>query len=490
MTETIDAVLRAQAAAHPDKDMVVDPASRIGYRELEDSTAALAAGFHDAGIGKGSRVGLLQPNGTDWVRIALALMRIGAVLVPLSTLLRPAELEAQLRMASVQFLIATEEFRGNRYPVRRDHLPALREVWTATRALAVSGERATADALSAYVRESDPMVIMFTSGSSGPPKGVLHSHRNALGAVRSGLDARCITADTRLYLPMPFFWIGGFGAGILSALLAGATLVTEPIPRPESTLDMLQRERVTLFRGWPEQAAALARHADTADLSALAPGSLEALLPEERRSLPGARASLLGMTESFGPYCGYRADTDMPESAWGSCGRPFDGVEVRIAGDGPVGEIQIRGPHLLRGICRRSREDVFTPDGFYPTGDLGRLDDDGFLFHHGRCDDMFKVRGASVYPSEVQRALRGIAGVRAAHVVNVADGQTNRVGAIVVGAGLTIPTLVSGARATLSPFKVPTLWLIVTDEEAVPRGATGKVDAAALRELLREGDRQ
>ena len=122
---------------------------------------------------------------------------------------------------------------------------------------------------------------MFTSGSSGPPKGVIHSHGNALGAVRSGLAARCIDADTRLYLPMPFFWVGGFGGGLLSALLAGATLVTEQIPQPETTLRLLERERVTLFRGWPDQAEALARHADSvgADLTALRPGSLEALLP-------------------------------------------------------------------------------------------------------------------------------------------------------------------------------------------------------------------
>ena len=109
---------------------------------------------------------------------------------------------------------------------------------------------------------ADPLVIMFTSGSSGAPKGVLHSHGDALGAVQSGLAARCITSDTRLYLPMPFFWVGGFGSGILSTLLAGATLVTEEIPRPETTLRLLEAERVTLFRGWPDQAETLARHAD------------------------------------------------------------------------------------------------------------------------------------------------------------------------------------------------------------------------------------
>src|SRR6516225_114495 len=139
------------------------------------------------------------------------------------------------------------------------------------------------------VTAADPLVIMFTSGSSGAPKGVVHSHGNALAAVQSGLAARCIASDTRLYLPMPFFWVGGFGSGILSTLLAGATLVTEEIPRPESTLRLLATEGVTLFRGWPDQAEALARHADTvgADLTALRPGSLEALLPPEQRAQTG-----------------------------------------------------------------------------------------------------------------------------------------------------------------------------------------------------------
>ena len=148
----------------------------------------------------------------------------------------------------MQFLVSVEEFRGHRYlddlrSVPRLELPALRQVWPVDRlADATAGERARriVDAMAETVTAADPLVIMFTSGSSGAPKGVVHSHGNALGAVRSGLAARCITSDTRLYLPMPFFWVGGFGSGILSALLAGATLVTEEIPRPETTLRLLE----------------------------------------------------------------------------------------------------------------------------------------------------------------------------------------------------------------------------------------------------------
>jgi acyl-CoA synthetase (AMP-forming)/AMP-acid ligase II len=350
--------------------------------------------------------------------------------------------------------------------------------------------------MAATVTVADPLVIIFTSGSSGAPKGVIHSHGNALGAVQSGLVARCITSDTRLYLPMPFFWVGGFGSGILSALLAGATLVTEEIPRPETTLRLLARERVTLFRGWPDQAEALARHAGSVgvDLSALRPGSLDALLPPEQRAQPGARATLFGMTEAFGPYCGYPADTDMPTAAWGSCGKPFPGMEVRIVDPdngqpvarGTVGMIQIRGPHTLRGMCRRSREELFTADGFYPTGDLGHLDDDGFMFYHGRSDDMFKVSGATVYPSEVERALRGIDGVENAFVTNVSGAAGQRVGAAVVcgNQALTAEQLSSSARKLLSAFKVPTVWLVLGSDDDVPRGGTGKVDIRRLRDML------
>ncbi len=495
----MDQLVRVQAARHGAKPAVIDTASRITFHELDAATRELAAAYVDAGIGKGTRVGLIMPNGVRWVQIAVALTRIGAVLVPLSTLLKPPELVAQLRVASVQFLISVEEFRGHRYLDDLPNLPALRQVWPAEWAVETTASDAAlriVDALTAAVSAGDPLVIMFTSGTSGPPKGVVHSHGNALAAVRSGLAARCIDSTTRLYLPMPFFWVGGFGSGVLSALLSGATLVTEEIPQPETTLRLLERERVTLFRGWPDQAEALARHADSvgADLSGLRPGSLDALLPPDQRAQPGARAKLFGMTEAFGPYCGYPADTDMPRSAWGSCGKPFDGMEVRIVDPvdgrpvrtGTVGVIQIRGPQMLRGVCRRRREDLFTVDCFYPTGDLGHLDEDGFLFYHGRSDDMFKVSGATVYPSEVEQALRTIDGVEGAFVTNVPGEQGGRVGAAIVCDTTTTTTeqLRNAARNLLSAFKVPTVWLLVDSDDAIPRGSTGKVDVRRLREML------
>jgi acyl-CoA synthetase (AMP-forming)/AMP-acid ligase II len=513
--DTVDSVLRRQAALAVDKPMVIDAYDRLTFGDLERNTRRLAACLLEAGITKGTRVGLIKPNGTLWVEFAIAITRIGAVLVPLSTLMRPGELVAQLRAASVQHLIAAKAFRGHRYlaelrvelddsgpldgPLQHTRLPALRHTWTTDQIRDIVPSVASesfVDTLAAAVRPADPLLVLFTSGSSGPPKGVIHSHGNAFGAVRPGLVARCITADTRLYLQMPMFWVGGFGAGVLATLLAGATLITEPSSQPEATLRLLERERITLYRGWREQADALARVAAQmkVDLSSLQPGSLDAMLPPALRAQPGARASLFGMTEAFGPFCGYPADTDMPPSAWGSCGKPFAGMDVRIVDPdtgaevpaGTVGMMQIRGPHIMRGICHRSREELFTADGFYPTGDLCHLDADGFMFYHGRSDDMFKISGATVYPVEVETALRTVSGVDGIWVTNVPGPEGNRVGAAVLcdTAVMTVEELRTAAKALLSSFKVPTVWLLLDDDTTVPRTLTGKVNAPGLRALF------
>ena len=203
------------------------------------------------------------------------------------------------------------------------------------------------------------------------------------------------------------------------------------------------------------------------------------------------------MTETFGPYCGARLDGDLPADKHGSCGQPFDGIEVRVVATdsraelpaGETGEICVRGRNVMRGICGRTREATFDRDGFYPTGDLGALDADGYLWYRGRRDDMFKVKGATVYPSEVETALRTIEGVRQAHVTNV-PGDTDTVGALVVCA-LPLDDLVAAARARLSAFKLPTHWVVTACVDDVPMTPTAKVDKAALQALLkRTGQRE
>jgi acyl-CoA synthetase (AMP-forming)/AMP-acid ligase II len=517
---TVPALLRHRAAHSADREALVQDDARVSYRELDERSRALAARLVAAGVGKRARVGLLMPNGIDWAVAAYASLRIGAVLVPLSTLLRPPELEAQLRGASVAHLVTVRSYRGRDYAaelaslepglgelgtkrLRHPRLPALRHVWSLDALPTEPAPPALVEALEATVRPADDLGILFTSGSRGAPKGVIHTHGGALRATASGLEARRVGRGERLYIPMPFFWMGGFGTGLLSALVADATLLGESEPSPARTIAFLERERATLFRGWPDQAAKVAADPAfaTADLSSLRPGSLDAVLPEKLRAPPGARANLFGMTETFGPWCGYRLDRELPEGKRGACGRPFAGVEVRIVdpdgGDrgesgaprpaGEPGEIQVRGPNLMRGIAGRLREATFTADGFYPTGDLGLLDSDGFVFYKGRRDDMFKVSGATVYPSEVEAALRTIPGVAQAYATDLAGAKGPVVGAAVVTREpLAASDLHREARARLSAFKVPKRWVRLASPADVPTLATGKVDKAGLQELIRK----
>ena len=510
---TIPALLRLRAAQDGDAIALVHDDASISYRALDERSRALAGRLVAAGVGKHARVGLLLPNGIEWATVAYAALRVGAVLVPLSTLLKPPELEAQLRGASVAHWIAARSVRG-RDPVaelaalepaqrelgtsrlRHARLPALRDVWHADALPAATVSAAHVERLEAVVRPADDLGILFTSGSRGAPKGVVHTHGNALRAVASGLAARCVGPGERLYIPMPFFWMGGFGGGLLTALVAGATLLLESDPSPARTIAFLARERATLFRGWPDQAAKVAADPsfESADRSSLRPGSLDAVLPKALRAQPGARANLFGMTETFGPYCGSRLDVDLPKEAFGSCGRPFDGIEVRIVdaesraplAPGQQGEIEVRGPNLMRGIEGRLRESTFTPDGYYRTGDLGVLDADGYLFYAGRTDDMFKVSGATVYPTEVESALRTIPGVAQAYVTNLTGPGGELVGAAVVTrAAVTVAELDREARARLSSFKVPKRWVLLGSPADVPTMATGKVDKPGLQELIR-----
>ncbi|WP_407673494.1 class I adenylate-forming enzyme family protein [Parafrankia colletiae] len=543
---TIPALLAVRRRLDGTVQAFVSDDEEITYAGLDDASRALAGRLVAAGVTKGSRVGLVMPNGIGWATAALAVMRVGAVLVPLSTLLRPSELLAQLRVAAVTHLVVVPRLRGRDYldelasvaprltrQVRHGSahpdLPSLRWLRTSDELPAGAAPAAVVEALGRAVRPADDLVVLFTSGSRGTPKGVLHTHGGGLRAVASSLDSRRIGRGERLYIPMPFFWTGGFGGGLLSALVAGATLLTEAVPEPARTLRFLERERVTLFRGWPDQAARLAAHPAFAatDLSALRPASLGAVLPPATRPAPGARANLFGMTETFGPYCGSRLDTDLPADRHGSCGQPFTGVEVRIADPetgtalppGTEGEIRLRGPNVMRGIVGRHRADVFDADGFYPTADRGLLDADGYLWYRGRLDDMVKVRGATVYPMEVEAVLRALPGVTDAYVTDIAAadvgagaaatdadagtgagtgagpgaGGTREIAAVVVARLLDDPDgpdeldeLAGQARARLSSFKIPTRWLFVRDPHRVPRLASGKVDIQALRRLLAE----
>ena len=269
--ETVPTLLAQRRHDAADVSAIVADDATLTYRELDDASRSVAARLVAAGVVKGDRVGLLAPNTARWAVVAFGVMRIGAVLVPLSTLLRPPELAAQLRTAAVAHLVATPEVRGRRHldeldtvapgyratiddGGRHPEVPSLRRTWvagdlwtpepTGGRDGSASGGAASADggigadragqdlvgALEARVRPADDMVVLFTSGSTGSPKGVIHTHGGALRATAAGLGARRVGRGDRLYIPMPLFWTGGFSSGLITTAVAGATLVTESDP--------------------------------------------------------------------------------------------------------------------------------------------------------------------------------------------------------------------------------------------------------------------
>jgi acyl-CoA synthetase (AMP-forming)/AMP-acid ligase II len=373
--QTLPALLARNAAVDRDKPAVVADGNSITYAELDHASSKLAARLIAAGVGKSSRVGILMPNSMDWVLSAAAAARVGACLVPLSTLVRPPELLAQLQTATVTHLITTREFRGRRYLEEPDEtaqavaaitsatgrhpvLPALRKVWSFEDLPGPEVDLELVAALGGVVRPADDLAILFTSGSRGAPKGVIHTHGSSIRATAAGLACGCVGAEQPLHIEMPFFWTSGFLGGLMTALVAGATLLTGAVPEPEKALS-------------------------------------------GPRSGSTAGANLCSLTESFGPYSGEGLATGLPPSKRGSCGRPLEGIEVRIVDSdtrievppGTVGEIRLRGPNMMRAICGRLGEETFDVDGFYPTGDLGSLDTDGYLWLHGRLDDTFEVNG-------------------------------------------------------------------------------------------------
>ena len=527
---TVPALLRARVDDRPDDVLLVCDDARLTYAVADRRSAELARALLAADASAGTRVAILHPNGPDFVVAWLAAARIGAVSVPLSTFSTSAELVGLLRGADVAILLAAAGYRSQDYPASlragiaeldlgapppllAETVPSLRRIafaidgpdpavdpgWT-TAGLLAGAETVEADVLTAAeaaVTPADRMVIVHTSGSTSAPKGVIHTHGALIRHLDNLNQMRRYVPGEVLFSNSPFFWIGGFAYALLGSLVAGATLVCSNSPTAAGVLDVLERERPTMVNGF---AASVAHLPDDAtfpdrDLSSIRRGNLWPIMPAEVRPAdPELHHAMLGMTEAGSVCLASEDESEQPEIRRGSFGKPVPGFEARVrregggadCGPGEVGELWFRGPFLTEGYDGRERHETFDPDGWYGTGDLVTVDDDGFVYFRGRSSDMIKTAGANVSPREVEAAILEVSGL-VAHVVGVDDTARGQVVAALVRApaesAVDVDDLRARLRQRLSAYKVPRRIVVVADD-AVPMMSSGKLDLRALKELL------
>ena len=506
---------------------VVEDERSVSYAEIETQVRALARGLVASGVVKGARVAVWLPNGIDWIVAAMAVSSVGAVLVPVSTFAAPAERDHILRHSDASLLLVqptlgrhelleglladhAELGRGAPGELRAPGLPQLRRVVATGPTAARGGVEACSEllargesvpdsqlaALRDAVHASDDGLIIYTSGTTSLPKGVLHAQRTPVLQGHRYVPFLCFTAQDRVYTTYPFFWTAGIAMSLCCSFAAGATLLVQARFEPAAALDMLERERATALHAWPHQHKALGEHPSAAgrDLSSLQkiqPPSPVAALAGVDRDVYGYGASY-GLSETFTICAAIPADSPAAERK--ACdGRPWPGMQLRIVdpesgtvlGPDQPGEIAVKGVTLMKGYYKVAPENVFDSEGYFRTGDSGHLDADGRLHWTGRLTQLIKTGGANVSPKEVQDYADGHPELRVGIPVGVEHptlGQALVLCAVpVAGAAPTEEAVRAWLRQRLAAYKVPRRVLFFGAGE-IAYTTTHKVQIAPLEQ--------
>jgi acyl-CoA synthetase (AMP-forming)/AMP-acid ligase II len=487
-SSTVGAVLRDQTRARGHHPLLVCDAERLSYTDADRRSAHLARALVALGAGKGTHIGLLYPNGAAFVVGMLAAARIGAIVIPFSTFATAPELTMQLVDSDTEILLAASSFRSHDYRQRLADigpLPLLRHVLIDDEPVKHVDETLL-NALEDDVDESDVLAIVYTSGSTSAPKGVVHTHASLLRHQQVLNEIRGLTVDDKLFCNSPFFWIGGIGFAVLATLLAGCTLVCSNAVDAAETLDLIEAERPTITNGFVAGIAHLANHPSLPhrDLTSMRRGNLYPIMaPDVRPADPELRHTMLGMTEAGSVITISADESDQPEHRRRSFGKPVPGFETKIVD----GELCIRGPYVMQRYYKRSREECFDADGWFHTGDLVRTDDDGFVYFIGRKGAMIKTAGANVAPAEVERAIAKVTGGTVAYVLGLPDPERGHLVAAVVvlddPAGFDEAALRERLAVELSTYKIPKRIAAVTPSD-IPLLSSGKVDLVALQKVF------
>lgn len=503
--------------AFGDRTAVVDGDLRLTYRELVDASRDFGAALVASGVGTGDRVAIWAPNSREWIIAVLGIFQAGATLVPVNTRYKGTEAADMLRRGGVKALVTATEFLGTDYvAMLRDAAPDLPDLEhvVVTRGPIVDGTTGWADFLARATEEGreevrrraaalgpeDPSDILFTSGTTGVPKGVVMTHGRTLRVATDWVAMTGLQPGDVYLMVNPYFHMFGLKAGILASVAGGATMLPEPVFDIDRALRRVQEEKVTVFPGAPTIYQTILDHPDrdSYDLSSLriaVTGAADIPVELIRRidqELPFTRIiSGYGLSEA-GTATGTGPDDDVAAVAT-TVGRIRPGFELRIADqdgnpvpDGETGEVLLRGGSVMSHYLDdpEATAEAFTAEGFLKTGDLGALDEAGRLRIVGRVKDMFIVGGFNAYPAEIENALRAHPAVRDAAVIGIPDERLGEVGmAFLVpaaGASATAEEIVAWSRDQMANFKVPRRVEFV---DALPLNATGKVEKNRLREM-------
>ena len=520
---SIPKLVARAAALFGERSALEEGALRLSFTALAAAGLDAARAFIAAGVEPGDRVAIWAPNSSEWILAAIGLQSAGAVLVPVNTRFKPAEAGHVLAKSGARLLCTTGGFLGVNYadslaehrPVSLERILVFEgdskagEPWSRFLAAGSAVPESHARSRIDSIRPDDAADILFTSGTTGLPKGVISSHRQNLRVFEAWSEVVGLREGDRYLIVNPFFHAFGYKAGWLASIMRGATMLPHRIFDADTVVRRIAAEKISVFPGPPalfQSILALPNLADH-DLSSLrlavtGAAVIPVTLVERMRDELGFEAVVTGygLTECSGAVSMCRHDDD-PVTIATTSGRALPDVEVRCIDAegkevprGEPGEVVVRGYNVMVGYFEdeAATREAIDAEGWLHTGDVGTMDEEGYLRITDRIKDMYIMGGFNCYPAEIENRLFSLDGVAQVAVIGVPDERMGEVGmAFVVpksGAALTPESIIAWCREQMANYKVPRFVQLV---DALPMNATGKVTKFALRaqaeEILGQG---
>jgi HIP---CoA ligase len=512
---TLPQVVADAAAQYGDRIAITDGDINLTYTELDQARVASARAFLAAGLEKGDRIAIWAPNIYQWIVAAIGAQSVGGVLVPMNTRYKGSEAAYIIQSSGAKLLFTVGEFLGVSYPgmLADQSIPSVEKIVTLMSEGAgcqswedflAEGESVSDEEVARRAAEltpEDTLDILFTSGTTGNPKGVVTCHGQNIRTFENWSSTIGLRSDDNYLIISPFFHSFGYKAGWLAAIICGSRIIPALSFDLDVVMGVIESERVSMLPGAPTIYQSMLAHPRRKeyDLSSLrlsstgaAPVPVE-LVRQMREDLGfDVVVTAYGLTECCGVMTICRAQ-DSAEIISHSSGRAMDGIEVKCVdpegnevATGTDGEIWCRGFNVMREYFNNpeATAENITEDGWLKTGDVGVMDENGYVRITGRIKEMFIVGGFNCYPAEIENTLCDMPGVARAAVMGVPDERMGEVARAYLvkdaGADIDEERVIAWSRENMANYKVPRSVIFL---EEFPFNAGGKVDKAALADI-------